>query len=128
MLLSRDLDGRISPRESAAVAEWLQSKKPLHVMRDNPFHKKAIMGENSKEYSRSVCSGLKLSCTIYAYVCSMTNTSVPYLGGLWGTNMTGEGTRKMWKQSWLQIMKSEFYILGRNQRQVEEPDQMALKK
>jgi len=35
---SRDLDGRFSARESAAVEEWEESGESLHVMRDHPYH------------------------------------------------------------------------------------------
>lgn len=35
----RDTDSRISIRESLAVKEWIDSNKPLHVMRDHPAHR-----------------------------------------------------------------------------------------
>ena len=34
----RDVDSRLNSRESAAVAEWIQSGKAVHVMRDHPTH------------------------------------------------------------------------------------------
>ena len=43
-LLVRDLDSDISPREVAAVEEFLQSSKEFHVMRDHPHHGVAILG------------------------------------------------------------------------------------
>ena len=43
-LLVRDLDSNISPREVAAVQEFLQSSKEFHVMRDHPYHGVAILG------------------------------------------------------------------------------------
>ena len=42
---SRDLDSRISARESAAVREWLSSEDhAFHFMRDNPAHGIEILG------------------------------------------------------------------------------------
>ena len=38
ILMSRDLDSRLSRRELAAVEEWLDSGSPVHVMRDAPSH------------------------------------------------------------------------------------------
>lgn len=35
---SRDIDSRLSERESAAVNEWIKSGKKFHVMRDHPSH------------------------------------------------------------------------------------------
>lgn len=35
---SRNLDSPLSTREFAAVADWLKSKKLVHVMRDHPMH------------------------------------------------------------------------------------------
>lgn len=34
----RDADARITLRDKAAVEEWMQSKKPFHVMHDHPAH------------------------------------------------------------------------------------------
>lgn len=42
--VSRDLDSRINVREAAAVREWLDSGKKLHLMHDHPFHTATIMG------------------------------------------------------------------------------------
>ncbi len=37
-LIVRDTDSRLNCREASAVAEWLQSGKGAHVMRDHPHH------------------------------------------------------------------------------------------
>ena len=42
--MSRDLDSLIFEREYSAVEEWLKSSKSLHIMRDHPLHKTAILG------------------------------------------------------------------------------------
>jgi len=34
----RDTDSRLSVREAAAVSEWINSGKSLHIMRDHPWH------------------------------------------------------------------------------------------
>jgi len=39
----RDADSRISKRESAAVAEWIESGKRFHVIRDHPSHSNFAM-------------------------------------------------------------------------------------
>ena len=44
VFLSRDLDSRINDREVAAVQEWLESDKVVHIMRDNPAHFTEILG------------------------------------------------------------------------------------
>jgi hypothetical protein len=44
IMLSRDTDSRLTPREALAVAEWLQSDKLFHVMRDHPDHNTEILG------------------------------------------------------------------------------------
>lgn len=38
IVLSRDCDSRIGAREARAVAEWLESDKPRHVIRDHKEH------------------------------------------------------------------------------------------
>ena len=39
VMVSRDLDSRISSREQAVVEEWLdQSNLPFHIIRDHPGH------------------------------------------------------------------------------------------
>jgi hypothetical protein len=38
VVLSRDCDSRIGPREVRAVSEWLASDKPAHLIRDHPEH------------------------------------------------------------------------------------------
>lgn len=40
VMISRDCDSQLGERERAAVDEWLQSDKALHVMRDHPCHGK----------------------------------------------------------------------------------------
>lgn len=42
--ISRDLDSRLSPRESAAVREWMESGKFGHVMRDHLEHDVPMLG------------------------------------------------------------------------------------
>ena len=49
---SRDLGGRISGREVAAVADWLATNKYYHVMRDHPKYRDKIKG---------CCFGMKLA-------------------------------------------------------------------
>ena len=44
VVMSRDLDSRITEREAAAVREWLESNRSLHAMRDHPWHGVPIMG------------------------------------------------------------------------------------
>jgi len=38
VMISRDTDSRLNPREAAAVEEWLESDKDLHNMRDHEHH------------------------------------------------------------------------------------------
>ena len=55
VLLSRDLDSRLSPREVSAVEEWMNTSievekdKPFHVMRDHPDHGAVMLGEQDKD-------------------------------------------------------------------------------
>ena len=44
VMLSRDVDSRLTVREKMAVDEWLNSDKGFHIMRDNVQHNTAIMG------------------------------------------------------------------------------------
>ena len=46
VMVSRDLDSRLTGREVAAVTQWLDDpdKLPFHVMRDNPHHGTEILG------------------------------------------------------------------------------------
>jgi hypothetical protein len=44
VMISRDVDSRLSYREKAAVDEWLDSNKDFHIMRDHPYHATAILG------------------------------------------------------------------------------------
>lgn len=41
--ICRDCDSRLNAQEADAVAEWLKSGKPFHIMRDAPFHTELIM-------------------------------------------------------------------------------------
>jgi hypothetical protein len=40
----RDVDSRLSRRESVMVEEWLASEKNLHVIRDHPMHNAPVLG------------------------------------------------------------------------------------
>lgn len=42
--LSRDCDSRIGTRETAAIAEWVDSGQPFHILRDHPFHHELVHG------------------------------------------------------------------------------------
>ena len=44
MRCCRDLDSKITRRESAAVSEFVQSGAGIHSMRDNPYHDNPMMG------------------------------------------------------------------------------------
>ncbi|MEI6604108.1 MAG: hypothetical protein WCP35_02280 [Verrucomicrobiota bacterium] len=44
VMISRDVDTQILPREVEAVNEWLASGKTLHIMRDHPRHEMPVMG------------------------------------------------------------------------------------
>lgn len=44
IILSRDTDSRLGPRERLAVDEWLDSEKSFHIMRDSPGHCTQILG------------------------------------------------------------------------------------
>jgi hypothetical protein len=44
VFISRDCDSRLSEREAAAVEEWMQGPKLIHVMRDHPHHTTPILG------------------------------------------------------------------------------------
>jgi len=44
IVIFRDADSRLSQRESVAVAEWVESEKAVHIMRDHPLHSQRIMG------------------------------------------------------------------------------------
>lgn len=44
VLLVRDVDCRVGPREAAAVREWLGSPHGFHIMRDHPLHRTEILG------------------------------------------------------------------------------------
>ena len=38
VMISRDVDSRLTRREEDAVNEWLNSDKGFHIMRDHPWH------------------------------------------------------------------------------------------
>lgn len=38
VVVSRDVDSRLSTRERTAIEEWLSSSKDFHIMRDHPHH------------------------------------------------------------------------------------------
>ena len=44
VFLCRDLDSRISPREVAAVREWVGAGAAVHSMRDHPAHNTPLLG------------------------------------------------------------------------------------
>jgi hypothetical protein len=44
VMLSRDADSIITEREAAAVKEWLDSEKAVHIIRDHPTHVLPMMG------------------------------------------------------------------------------------
>jgi hypothetical protein len=44
IMMSRDTDTRITPREQFAVNEWMVSNKMFHIMRDHPHHNFCILG------------------------------------------------------------------------------------
>jgi len=44
VMLSRDVDSRVSERDSIAVNEWLASDKSFHIIRDHPHHHYKILG------------------------------------------------------------------------------------
>lgn len=46
ILITRDLDSRITKRETSAVAQWLSSSLSFHVMRDHPLHGAFILAGN----------------------------------------------------------------------------------
>jgi protein O-GlcNAc transferase len=43
VMISRDVDSRLTLREKSAVDEWLDSDKEFHIMRDNPYHNVPIL-------------------------------------------------------------------------------------
>lgn len=42
--ISRDCDSRLSEREAAAVQEWMNSPRLIHIMRDHPHHTTPMLG------------------------------------------------------------------------------------
>lgn len=42
--LVRDADSRLNKREAGAVAEWIESGKSFHVIRDHPHHPQPMQG------------------------------------------------------------------------------------
>ena len=43
IVIFRDTDSRLTNRERVAVDEWLESGKPVHIMRDHPYHTENIL-------------------------------------------------------------------------------------
>jgi len=43
IFICRDADSRLNYREKAAVDDWLESEKPLHIMRDHPIGHKTLI-------------------------------------------------------------------------------------
>jgi hypothetical protein len=43
LVIFRDTDSRLSAREAGLVKEWADSGKDIHIIRDHPNHKEAIM-------------------------------------------------------------------------------------
>tara|TARA_Y100000310_G_C20497474_1_gene722276 strand:+ start:75 stop:947 length:873 start_codon:yes stop_codon:yes gene_type:complete len=62
IMISRDVDCRLTEREVAAVDEWLESEKILHIMRDHPMHSEPMMGGmwgcKTKELFREIVKGI----------------------------------------------------------------------
>lgn len=44
VMISRDADCRICPREVEAIDMWLNSDKNFHIVRDHPYHNAPILG------------------------------------------------------------------------------------
>ena len=44
VMISRDTDSRLGPREKAAVDEWLLCDHGFHIMRDHPWHRFPVLG------------------------------------------------------------------------------------
>lgn len=44
IMISRDVDSRVSERDAIAVNEWLDSGKSFHIIRDHPHHGYKILG------------------------------------------------------------------------------------
>lgn len=44
VMVSRDVDSRLSIREKEAIDEWLESDSTFHIMRDHPYHDVPILG------------------------------------------------------------------------------------
>lgn len=57
-VIFRDADSRLGIRESAAVMEWLKSEKPLHIMRDHPFHSDWILAGMWGAHAPSLASAV----------------------------------------------------------------------
>jgi hypothetical protein len=44
LVMSRDLDSALTPRERTAVDAWIASNKSFHAMRDHPMHGVPMLG------------------------------------------------------------------------------------
>jgi len=56
VMISRDVDCRLTNRDAHAVNEWLQSGKAVHIMRDHPMHGEPIMGGMWGCRTKELCS------------------------------------------------------------------------
>lgn len=43
-MIVRDVDSRVTAREFAAVSQWIDSGKTLHILRDHPYHRVVMLG------------------------------------------------------------------------------------
>ena len=87
IMVSRDLDSLISDREAAAVNEWLESDKQIHVMRDHPHHGTVMLGGKIGQ--------TLLIRNMYSNV------------GMWGSKLMDKSQRDKWKESWSRIQESK---------------------
>ena len=54
LVITRDVDSRISQREINALKDWVNSTLPFHIMRDHPHHNESILagmfGADAKQF------------------------------------------------------------------------------
>lgn len=64
IVIFRDTDSRLTNRERVAVNEWLESGKPVHIMRDHPYHTEKILagmwGVRTKAFMKVLNEGSKV--------------------------------------------------------------------
>ena len=53
----RDSDSRLNPRDAFAVADWCDSSKPAHSVRDHPNHQRLLNGGLWGATRRSAVAG-----------------------------------------------------------------------